>query len=180
MVRAGANVRPYLEPVVTLTAGTRVFFQARRLKQDLRPPPFCFSYAIEDLNPVHALATYLQACQVFGQPIEDILARVTAADRRCFLEKTMDSSHLTTRLRQHFGAVRVPYHVTTHGGRRGAIQALTKAGLPSEEIGVMSQIKTPAVRVCYQDERRHLPCLLPRVGRVTKGTRSTWPLRHPR
>jgi hypothetical protein len=108
------------------------------------------------------------------------LARVTAADRRCFLEKTMDSSHLTTRLRQHFGAVRVPYHVTTHGGRRGAIQALTKAGLPSEEIGVMSQIKTPAVRVCYQDERRHLPCLLPRVGRVTKGTRSTWPLRHPR
>jgi hypothetical protein len=89
VVRAGANVRPYLEPVVTLTAGTRVFFQARRLKQDLRPPPFCFSYAIEDLNPVHALATYLQACQVFGQPSEDISARVTTADRRCFLEKPL-------------------------------------------------------------------------------------------
>lgn len=148
--------------------GTSVYFQPRRLKRNLQPPPFCVVYETDPLNPVHALAVYLHASHLFGQPLQDILARVTTPDRCHFLEKAMDSSHLTSRLRQHFAAVGASYHVTTHGGRRGAIQALTRAGVASEEIGVLSQIKTPGVRARYQDERRHLPCLLPRVGRVVK------------
>ncbi len=165
-------MRPYLEPEVKLTTGTPVYFQPRRLKHDLSPPEFCIQYEAKDDNPIHALSTYLQVCVAFGQPIDTILARVTTPDHRRFVEKRMDSSHLTTRLRQHFAKVGVPYHVTTHGARRGAIQAHTRGGLTSDEIGFLSQIKTPAVRVCYQDERRHLPCLLPRVGRVTKTSSS--------
>ena len=161
-------MRPWLEPVVTLLPGTPVYFQPRRLKRDPSPPWFCIEYQPEEGNPVHALATYLQACHAYGHPIDDILARVAAPNHRSFLEKAMASSQLTVRLRRHFKAVGIGYHITTHGARRGAIQALTKSGADSEEIGVRAQIRTPSVRVCYQDERRHLPCLLPKVGRLPK------------
>jgi hypothetical protein len=145
-----------------------VGFQPRRLKRDLSPPQFLVEYAGKPSNPVYALAAYLRACRDFGQPIVSILARVLAPDRRCFVEKAMGSSQLTARLKPHFEAVGVEYPVTTHGGRRGAIQALTGGGVPSAAAGELAQIRTPAVRVCYEDEYRHLPCPLARVGKGQK------------
>jgi hypothetical protein len=167
-VHAGVPVRSFLEPTTTLAPGTLVYFQPQRLKHDPDPPGFAVPYGVDATNPVHALAEYLRACQVSGQPIQNFLARVMAPDRRRFLEKCMTSGQLTTRLRSHFQAVGVQYPVTTHGGRRGAIQALTQEGLASAAVGEMAQIRTPGVRICYQDERRHLPCGVPRVGKCGK------------
>jgi len=158
-------VRSFLEPTATLAPGTLVYFQPKRLKHDLDPPGFVVPSGVDITNPVHALAEYLRACQGSGQPIQSFLARVMAPDRRRFLEKCMTSGQLTTRLRSHFQAVGVQYPVTTHGGRRGAIQALTQEGLAPAAVGEMAQIRTPGVRICYQDERRHLPCGVPRVGK---------------
>jgi hypothetical protein len=153
---------------VTLAPGALVHFQPERLKHDLDPPGFVVPYRVDATNPVQALADYLRACQVSGQPIHNVLARVMAPDHRSFQEKRMTSGQLTTRLRAHFKAVGVQYPVTTHGGRRGAIQAMTLEGMASAAVGELAQIRTPAVRICYQDERRHLPCGVPRVGKCGK------------
>jgi hypothetical protein len=161
-------VRPCLDPEVTLPPGSSVYFQPRRLKRDLSPPSFCVKYEAREGNPVHALANYLQTCREFGSPIHDILARVAAPNHRSFFEKPMGSSQLTLRLRRYFSAVGIGYHVTTHGVRRGAIQAPTRAGAGSEDVGERAQIRTPSVRVCYQDERRHLPCLLRKFGKPVR------------
>jgi hypothetical protein len=150
---------------VTLAPGTVVYFQPRRLKRSTDPPSFKVVFEAVEGNPVHALATYLDVCQRYGQPIMDILARVCAADRRGFKEQPMTSSQLTARLQPCFTAVGIVYHVTTHGARRGAMQALAQEGASPEEVAEAAQIKTPRVALCYQDERRHLPCLLPRVSK---------------
>jgi hypothetical protein len=44
----------------------------------------------------------------------------------------------------------------------------TGGGVPSAAAGELAQIRTPAVRVCYEDEYRHLPCALARVGKGQK------------
>lgn len=159
---------PFLEPDLTLSPGVEVHFQPRRLKRDLSPPQFIVPYEAVAGNPVHALALYLRVCRCFGQPIQDVLARVLTSDRRAFQEKCMGSSQLTARLKAHFAAVGVAYSVTTHGGRRGAIQALTQDGMESSTVGELAQIRTPAVRVCYEDAGRHIPCRVARVGKSAK------------
>jgi hypothetical protein len=156
-------VRPYLDPEVTLVQGSLVYFQPSRLKHNSTPPEFSVHYEAEALNPVHALATYLRVCRAYGQPIENLLARIVSPDCRSFKEKRLTSSQLTTRLRPYFDAVGVTYCITTHGCRRGAIQAMTQAGVDSSTVGELAQMKTPAVRICYQNERRHLPCRIRRL-----------------
>lgn len=156
-------MQPFLEPDISLLDGDLVHFQPRRLKHDQNPPGFTVPYAVAAANPVHALAMYLRICRAFRQPVESILARVLAPDRRRFKEKCMTSGQLTARLQAHFAAVGVPYPVTTHGGRRGAIQAMTNGGCSSAGVGELAQIRTPAVLIGYQDERKHLPCGVPRV-----------------
>jgi hypothetical protein len=162
-------VRDFLVPEVTLPPGTIVYFQPRRLKHNADPPSFKVAFEAVEGNPVHALATYLHICQGHGQPIVDILARVTTPDRRTFKEQPMTSSQLTARLRRFFSAAGIEYHVTTHGARRGAMQALAREGASLTEVAEFAQIKTPRVALCYQDERRHLPCLLPRLGKNSPG-----------
>jgi hypothetical protein len=159
---AGTPVRDLLLPTVTLAPGSIVYFQPRRLKHNADPHSFKVAYEVVEGNPVHALATYLHICQGHGQPIVDILARLTTPDRRTFKEQPMTSSQLTAGLRRFFSAAGIEYHVTTHGARRGAIQATAREGasLNDHEVAELAQIKTPRVALCYQDERRHLPCLL--------------------
>ncbi len=125
-------------------------FQPRRLKRDLSPPQFLVEYAGKPSNPVYALAAYLRACRDFGQPIVSILARVLAPDRRCFVEKAMGSSQLTARLKPHFEAVGVDYPVTTHGGRRGAIQALTGRFPPLKGFGWILPVPPVYLSLCFR------------------------------
>jgi hypothetical protein len=81
----------------------------------------------------------------------------------------MTSTQLTARLRRFFSAAGIEYHVTIHGARRGAIQAIAQEGASPTEVAELAHIKTPRVALCYQDERRHLPCLLPRLGKTSPG-----------
>ncbi len=59
--------------------------------------------------------------------------------------------------------------MTTHGARRGVMQALARKGASLTEVAESAQIKTPRAALCYQDERRHLPCLLSRIGKNSPG-----------
>jgi len=161
-------VRPWGVEPQALVPGSLVGFRPKWLKRDLDPPEFVLAYQAEAHNPVHALVKYSAVCREFGQPLTGIVARVLTPDRRVFVERALGSSQLTARFKAYFAAVGVSYSVTTHGGRRGRYQALTRGGLSLAAAGEMAQIRTRAVQLRYNDPHGHRPCPLARVGRGQK------------
>jgi len=105
------------------------------------------------------LPAYLKHRMPDNAPGSAFLFSPLTADRRQFKDSCMSASDIGKRMRHHLEQAALYAGESSHGFRKGQMQALSAAGIPSADIGKKAQINTVATVEKYLDPSRHLPRL---------------------
>jgi len=105
------------------------------------------------------LPAYLKHRMPDNAPGSAFLFSPLTPDRRQFKDSCMSASDIGKRMRHHLEQAALYAGESSHGFRRGQMQALAAAGMPSADIGKKVQINTATTVEKYLDVSRHLPRL---------------------